>query len=111
MSKFWTEFEDSLRLTADDKGAIRDLLGSPGWRALTHKVFPLEEQRLLQNAAMQNALAKDTTFDAGIYRGLQLAQSIPEKVVKEKKDQPESQPQRQRKVQLQREIARGSRPL
>ena len=111
MTKFWKEFEDSLKLTEDDKGAIRELLHSPGWRVLTHKLFPVEEQHLLQNAAVQNALSKETTFDAGVYRGLQIAQELPEKVVAKKKDQPPPQRERQRKIQLQREIARGSKPL
>jgi len=28
--KFWKEFKDSMKLTSDDKGAIRELLGSAG---------------------------------------------------------------------------------
>jgi hypothetical protein len=111
MSDFWKEFDDSLSLTADDKGAIRELLGSVGWRVLTHKVFPRQERRLLEGKQVLDTKEQSSTWSAGVYAGLQLAQSLPKKLVRDTPDQPESQKGRNRKVHLQREFARGSKPM
>ncbi len=105
MSGFWQEFARKLELTEDDKGAVRDILASPGWKVLTHKVWPGQEYTLLVHAS----LTKDVN-SLGKYEGVRLCQEVAERIGRPKPEQPPT-PNRPKSVHLQRQNQRGSKPL
>lgn len=111
MSQFWKEFDNKLKITQDDKGALRDMMSSAGWRVMTHKIFPREEMHILAKNQSAKAQMQESAFTAGIYAGLQLAQALPGKASSDKPDQPESQGAKSQKVQTRRSVGGGSSPL
>lgn len=109
MSDFWKDFHRKLDLDEDDKGHVKDLLGSRGWHVLTHKVWPAHEYLMMSSSKTRG---NDPTGlkQAGKYEGIRLCQELAERIGRPKPEQPKSQPQR-KITHLQRENQRGSKPL
>jgi len=109
MSDFWKDFRDSLTLTPDEIGYVRELLTSKGWQVLTYKVFPKQEYDLLSSSTIQGGEnTVNGSFLAGKYAGLRLSQQLAEKTGQPEQEQPE--PQRTRGEVHRRGLA-GSKPL
>jgi len=113
MPDFWKNLNNTFALTEDDRGAVRELLASPGWRVLTLKVYPKQELLQLSQVTIVGEDNPEGRRQTGVHEGLRLSQTLAEKAGREPEQQPQTQQsqERHRKIQLQRKFARGSKPL
>ena len=109
MTNFWDDFQKNLTLTEDDRGAIRDLVNSKGWHILTHKVYPKTEHDLMMQKNTSFRDPGKASHHAGQLAGLQQAQTLPERIARGPRKR--QRPTDQTTIHLDREIARGSKPL
>ena len=109
MSDFWKDFRDSLTLTPEEIGHVRELLTSRGWQVLTHKVFPKHELDLLSATRIQGGVDTEKgSYLAGQYAGFRLSQELAERTGQPEKEQPPAQKQR---GEVHRRGLAGSKPL